>query len=102
MKHKLDLYQDLPGYQNLSQEQKEIVKQWDKERAIRFGIVDEMFAALKKGDKKLYNSLHEKYEESTEEFCVHERSIWSRCGSCEEIEKICHGLNPDEDFPEDE
>ncbi len=98
---KLELYKDLPGYANLSEEQKAVVTKWDEDRTLRDGLITKMLEAFKAGDKDLARAINEQISDTVSSHCEHERSIWKPCAACDEIEKILHGLNPDEDFPEE-
>jgi hypothetical protein len=85
----------------LSQEQKDrlnsdqlaIAERWDRE-------AEQNAKAIEKLDKAIHNSDNLLYKEALEDLnsmlnithCEHERSIWSTCSACNEIE---HLLNPE-------
>jgi len=79
--------------QALGKDQLAIAEKWEKERDERqviYNQIAEVFGVPEKKDK-----LQELLEQLTTDVpnrCEHDRSIWSPCAGCEEIE---HALNPE-------
>lgn len=81
----------------LGKEQYEIAEKWDREKKERDPLFQEMIEISGQPEKfERFQELLKQLSE-TPTHCEHERSIWSRCAGCDEIEQA---LNP-EFFDED-
>lgn len=88
---KLELYRNLPGYANLSVEQKVTADRWDRERTARDQLYSELSAAEKAKDNVAWKKVMDKlaHSEDTNAFmCEHERHWSSTCMACDEVEKV--------------
>jgi hypothetical protein len=89
--NKLELYRDLPGYANLTAEQKITADRWDRERTARDILYSELDTAMKNKDNEAFKLVTNKLansEETNAWMCEHERHWSSNCMGCDEIEKI--------------
>jgi hypothetical protein len=80
--------------QALGENQFAIAQKWDKEREERGKIYDEiadLWGSKKPEDQVRFHELVEKMSDVPSR-CEHDRSIWSPCCGCNEIE---HALNPE-------
>ncbi len=76
----------------LSPEQLAIVEQWEKEREERSHLYDELSVAEKAKDTAKFKEILGKLSATTSDRCPHDRSIWSSCAGCSEIERL---MNPE-------
>jgi hypothetical protein len=74
----------------LNPEQLAIAEKWELEKQERNLIVDAMMAAEKAGDKTAYDAAADKLTVFVSDVCEHDRSIWSNCFACDEIERLLH------------
>ncbi len=82
----------------LSSEQLEVAKQWESDRSKRLACLDRMEAAEKLGDTEARDQAYKEYRANDPTRCAHDRSMWSNCGACLEIQKILFPENfEDED-----
>jgi hypothetical protein len=89
--YKLELYRNLPGYANLTDEQKVTADRWDRERQVREKLYTELSAAEKAKDNEAFKKVLDRLahsEETNAWMCEHERHWSSTCMACEEVEKI--------------
>lgn len=89
--YKLELYRDLPGYANLTVEQKVTADRWDREREHREKLYKELSAAEKAKDNEAFKKVLDRLahsEETNAWMCEHERHWSSTCMACDEVEKI--------------
>ena len=76
----------------LGKEQYEIAEKWDREKEERDPLFQEMIEISGQPEKfERFQELLKQLSE-TPTHCEHERSIWSSCAGCEEIEQA---LNPE-------
>lgn len=77
----------------LNPEQLAIAERWEKEREDMGKVFEKLHAAMEAKDETLWHeALAEATEENIPSMCEHERSIWSPCAACDEIEQL---LNPE-------
>lgn len=76
----------------LNPEQLVIAEKWEQEREDRGRLIEELGAAEKAGDNAAFREALRKIAETTHDRCEHDRSIWTPCAACEEIEQL---LNPE-------
>lgn len=67
----------------LTPEQRVIAEKWEQEREAREKLVEDIRAG-----KVSWKEVGEILRDTTPSMCEHDRSIWSHCISCEEIERI--------------
>jgi hypothetical protein len=78
----------------LSKEQKDrltpeeliIAEKWDKEKDERDIIFEEIQAALAANAMEAFHLATDKLGDMQPSHCEHERSIWTRCGACDDLE----------------
>ena len=98
-KYEPDLYRDKPGYAKLDAEQKAVADKWDKEKLERAVLLDEMGRAESTKDHHKAKEIFKKLVAADGDMCEHERSIWSNCSACLDIENICNkGSANEEDW----
>jgi hypothetical protein len=71
----------------LTPEELVIAEKWEKEKEERDVVFNEMQAALKDNDLEGFQSAMDKMAEGLPIYCEHERSIWSGCMACDELEQ---------------
>ncbi len=80
----------------LGEDQLAIAEKWEREREERGRHLDAMVEADKNKDAEAYTKAFEAFLAADEGAqtgrCEHDRSIWTPCGGCEEIEQA---LNPE-------
>lgn len=76
----------------LSPEQLAIAERWERERDELEHLVKQLQTAMQNKDEVLWKSLQDNVDKKRPTHCEHERSIWSTCCACNEIE---HLLNPE-------
>lgn len=78
----------------LGKEQLAIAEKWDKEKEAQNPLFDELIELATVAGTKDSERFHELVEQLSDvpTHCEHERSIWSACAGCEEIEMA---LNPE-------
>lgn len=83
----------------LNPEQLAIAEKWEKEHIAQGIAIEKMTKANEEKDFEAYQKAFEEFlsASDTSGFCEHERSIWTPCMACEEIERL---LNPE--FYDDE
>jgi DNA-directed RNA polymerase subunit RPC12/RpoP len=74
----------------LSPEQLVVAEKWERERDERQALVKQMIAAGERGDVEAVDQLQTQLLDSHSSMCEHDRSIWSPCCSCHEIEMILY------------
>ncbi len=74
----------------LTPEQQAIVDRWEKEKQERQKCYDLLQIAMDRKDARLWHDIINKIEQITPSVCEHDRSIWSPCAACNEIERIIH------------
>lgn len=76
----------------LGEDQLAIAEKWEREKEERTPLFEEIADLFGKPEHEArFHELVEKLSD-TPTHCEHERSIWSHCSGCEEIE---HALNPE-------
>jgi hypothetical protein len=91
----------------LSPEQLVIAEKWEQEKEERGVYIEDMRVANEAKDIEAYHAAFEKFIKvgaANADYCEHERSIWSSCSACEEIEMILYPefYNADGERMEDE
>ena len=89
----------------LNPEQLAVAEKWEREREERAVIIDELGKAEKAGDTVAFKAAIDKLSATTQDRCEHDRSIWSSCAACEEIEFLLYPEFYDENgerLPEEE
>lgn len=77
----------------LNPEQLLIAEKWEKEREDMGQVFEKLGLAMKNHDENLWKeALEESNINPISSRCDHDRSIWSTCSACDEIE---HLLNPE-------
>lgn len=71
----------------LSPEELLIAEKWEKEKDERDIIFNDIQTALKANDVEAYQKAIDNLTKDLPTHCEHERSIWSRCGSCDDLEQ---------------
>lgn len=74
----------------LTPEQLVIAEKWEKEQKEMSGLIEQLATAQENKDMKLWADTMEKIQNVAPNMCEHERSIWSNCAGCDEIEQILH------------
>ena len=69
----------------LNPEQLVIAEKWEREKEERSAILDKLDA----GEINLKEALR-LMDHQTNDMCEHDRSIWSPCGACNEIERLLY------------
>lgn len=77
----------------LGEKQLAIAEKWEQEKDERDVHISAMVQAKLDGDIKAHEEAFDAYiNVGTRQICEHDRSIWSPCSGCNEIE---HALNPE-------
>lgn len=76
----------------LNPEQLAIAEKWEREREERDKLWKILISAQENKDQKLWEETLDSLQECAPSQCEHERSIWSPCVACDEIERL---LNPE-------
>lgn len=74
----------------LTPEQLVIAEKWEKDREEMSRLIEQFTAATGKKDMKLWTDTMDKIVEITPSMCEHDRSLWSNCAACDEIERVLH------------
>lgn len=86
--NKIQLHRDLPGYANLTAEQKITADRWDAEKEAREKIISE---AENDDSHSAWKKALNKMTELVPKYCEHDRYYLGTCHSCDEIARICFG-----------
>ncbi len=76
----------------LTTEQKELAEKWEQEQKVR----EEILNAHDRGELTFKEAM-DKLAATVDGFCEHDRSIWSPCAACHELEMILYPDQFDED-----
>lgn len=74
----------------LSPEQQAIAEKWDKERAELDAGFQSLAKAIDAQDEEQWKDALKNLTEKTPSMCEHERSVWSNCAGCDEIDQALH------------
>lgn len=83
-----ELFRNLKSYNDLSDNQKITADRWDREKVDRDLYLSIYLKSLETNDKLLEKESLDLLSKSDVAFCEHDRSIFSTCIACSEIEKI--------------
>jgi hypothetical protein len=89
----------LTNIDKLDAEDRVIAEKWEKERDERAVVYDQLSDAETLKDNDRFHKVLDQLTAGTPSHCEHERSIWSHCYACEEIERT---LFPDMFEPEED
>ena len=73
----------------LGADQLAIAEKWEQEKEERGKLIEKIGKAEKAGDHELLRDLMEIFCDAPDR-CEHDRSIWTPCAGCEEIEQALH------------
>lgn len=74
----------------LTPEQKELAEKWERERDELSALIDALEVADAAGNLEDHNRIFKQILDSGSDFCEHNRSIWSPCSACHELEMILY------------